>query len=186
MQFDPKDLEALAGALISKGAPILGGIVGGPFGALIGAVVPQIAEAFGLPGDAPAGQIASTVAAAPDASDKLSALEERHKVELEWAKLQVEQNNAELQVDGPPWLKFYYGGWRPAMGWLCGPILMAYVYVLVTLATFGVLKSPLTQEGFFSWFVMVVALPIFAGLAGLRTYERSTGVALDTLPIKKK
>jgi hypothetical protein len=175
MNFDPKDLEALAGALISKGAPILGGIIGGPFGALIGALVPQIAGAFGLPTDAPPSQVAAAIQAAPDASDKLAALEEANKTELAKLQLQADQNDAELKIEGPAFLRFYYGGWRPAMGWLAGPAIVAYQIAA------SISHLPLLPDGILASF-----LPVWVGLAGLRTYERYSGVALDTLAIKKK
>lgn len=75
LSFDPKDLEKLAGTLVSAGAPIIGGIVGGPFGAIIGGLVPQIAAQFGLAPDAPPSAVAAAVEADPQAGNKLAALE---------------------------------------------------------------------------------------------------------------
>jgi hypothetical protein len=174
MSFNAADLGPLAGALLKAGAPILGGIVGGPFGAMIGGLIPQIAEAFSLPSDAPPATVAASVAADPNASTKLATLEDTQKSALAWAHLQVEQNKDELAVEGPAWMKFFYGGWRPTMGWISGPILVAYQ--IAASAT----HLPLIPDGLLAW-----VTPIWIGLAGLRTYERYSGVALDTLPIKK-
>jgi hypothetical protein len=183
MGFDPKDLQALAGALISKGAPILGRLVGtavgGPLGTFIGGAVgdliPQIAQSVGLPADAPASQVAATVQAATSAPDALMALEEKNKTDLAMAQLQVDQNDAELHIEGPAALRFFYGGWRPAAGWLLCPIPAAYQIIA------SAAHLPLMPEGIWTLF-----LPVWVGIAGLRTYERYSGIALDTLNIKKK
>jgi hypothetical protein len=187
MQFDPKDLETLGGVLLTKGAPALANMLGGPIaGDIASILVPQLAQAFGLPADAPAPQVAAAVQADPNAADKLATFTEQNKFNLAVLQLQVDQNNTELKVDGPPWLKFFYGGWRPAMGWMCGPVLVLYCFVLVALDSFGLLKVPPTPQGFFAWVIMIIALPLWAGLAGLRTYERTSGVALDSVLSPKK
>jgi hypothetical protein len=177
--FDPKDLEALAGSLLQKGLPALGGLLGGPVGAVVGniaaSLVPQIAQAFGLAPDAPPAVVAATVSADPNAAGKLATLEDAQKNAIAWAQLQVDQNKDELTVDGPAWLKFFYGGWRPSAGWLLLPVPAIYQMVAYIAHV-----TPL-PDSFFAW-----SVPVWVGLAGLRTYERYSGVALDTLPIKKK
>jgi hypothetical protein len=175
MAFDPKDLAPLAGALLQAGAPILGGIIGGPFGAMVGGLLPQIAGAFGLPADAAPAQVTAAVQADPNAGSKLAALEEQHKTELALVQLQVDQNTTELKIEGPAFLRFYYGGWRPAAGWLLCPAPALY-QVIASAAHLPTLPDSL-------W---TLFLPVWVGLAGLRTYERYSGVALDTLNIKKK
>jgi hypothetical protein len=179
MSFNPADLEALAGSLLQKGLPALGALIGGPAGAVVGniaaSLVPQIAGAFGLAPDTTPAVVAATVASDPNASTKLATLEDAQKNALAWAHLQVEQNKDELTVDGPAWLKFFYGGWRPTMGWISGPILVAYQIAA------SAAHLPLIPDGLLAWIT-----PIWVGLAGLRTYERAQGVALDTLPIRKK
>lgn len=184
MLFDPKDLETLAGALVSKGAPILGRMVGtavgGPLGGFVGGAVgdliPQIAQTLGLPADADPAQVTAAVQAAPAAPNALVALEEKHKNDLAWAQLQVDQNNAELAVQGPSGLRFFYGGWRPAMGWLAGPVLLTYILVLFALG-----RAPLPTD------VLGLFISVWLALAGVRTFERFQGIALDSvLPAKKK
>jgi hypothetical protein len=183
MGFDPKDLQALAGALVSKGAPILGRLVGtavgGPLGTFVGGaigdLIPQIAQSVGLPADASPAVVASTVQAAPAAPDALLALEEKNKTDLALAQLQVDQNDAELHIEGPALLRFFYGGWRPAAGWLLCPIPAAYQLIA------SAAHLPLMSDGIWAAF-----LPVWVGIAGLRTYERYSGIALDTLAIKKK
>ena len=175
MAFDPKDLENLAAVVLKAGAPILGGLIGGPFGAIIGTLVPQIASAFGLAPDTPPAVIAATVQADPAASDKLAALESKQRDALAWAQLQVDQNNAELAAPGSGFLRFFYGAWRPSAGWLFGPIPALYQLIA------SAFHLPLLADGLWTAF-----LPVWIGLAGLRTYERYQGVALDTLPVKPR
>jgi hypothetical protein len=174
MNIDPKDLAPLAGALLSAGAPILGGIIGGPVGALVGSLLPQLAGAFGLAPDAAPAQIAAAVQADPNASSKLSAIEEQHKSELAWAQLQVDQNDAAMKIEGPAGLRFFYGGWRPMAGWVLCPV--PAVYQVIASAA----HLPMLPDNLWALF-----LPVWVGLAGLRTYERFSGVALDTLAISK-
>ena len=178
MAFDPKDLEALAASLLQKGLPILGGLIGGPAGAIAGnvagSVVGQLATALGLPADAPPATINAAVQSDPQVSEKLTALEDAQKTALTFAQLQVDQNNAELATPGPSWLRFYYGGWRPAAGWAFGPAIFLY-----QVTAFAVHLPPLPDTLVNSF------LLVWTSIAGLRTYERFTGVALDTLPIDK-
>jgi hypothetical protein len=178
MAFDPKDLEALAASLLQKGLPILGGLIGGPAGAIAGnvagSVVGQIAASLGLPADAPPATITERVTTDSQSSDKLASLEDARKTALAFAQLQVDQNNAELNAPGPSWLRFYYGGWRPAAGWAFGPAIFIY-----QVAAFAVHLPPLPDTLVNSF------LLVWTSIAGLRTYERFTGVALDTLPIDK-
>jgi hypothetical protein len=176
---DLKDLEALGATLLQKGLPILGGIIGGPVGGIIGnvagSVIGQLATTLGLPADAPPAVIQAAVQADPQASEKLSALEDAQKTALAFAQLQVDQNNAELATKtGSTGLDFFYGGWRPAMGWVSGPGILAY-----QIAAFAVGFPPL-PDALVNSFLLV-----WTSIAGLRTYERFTGVALDTLPIAK-
>lgn len=168
MSFDIKDLEPLIAVLVSKGAPILGGILGGPPGAVIGGLVGQLATSFGLPADSPPITVAQTIAADPAASGKLSPISDNYLAVLQ---LQVDQNNTELQVDGPWGLKLFYGGWRPAMGWLSGFVMAAYAIVAAGFNLHFVPDS----------LVSTYFLPIFLTLVGARTYERATGVSLDSV-----
>lgn len=179
MAFDPKDLEALAASLIEKGLPVLGGLIGGPAGAVAGnvisGVVGEIATSFGLAPDATPAVVAATVAADPQAGDKLAALEDKHKTDLALMQLQVDQNNAELTQPGPGFLRFFYGGWRPGAGWLLCPL--PTLYQIVAFATH---LTPL-PDAFFAY-----ALPVWVALAGVRTYERVSGVSLDTIAVRPR
>ena len=171
MTFDPRELEPLAGALLKAGAPILGGIIGGPFGAIIGALLPQVASVFGLPLDAPPVAVAAAVAADPQAADKLSGLEEAHKDALASAQLQVDQNGAELSMPGTALQRVFWGGWRPAMGWIAGPLVLAYQ---IAAATMGGRLIPIEVFG--------PTMALWTALAGLRTSEKWQGVAATMMP----
>lgn len=176
MSFTIQDLAPLAGVLVEKGLPAIAEMLGGPIaGSVASLVVPQIAQAFGLPADAPPAQVAAAVQADPNADSKLATFSEQNKLVLAMMQIQADQNRDELNVDGPPWMKFFYGGWRPAMGWTSGPGIL--VYQIVAFAT-GVAPLPdsLVNSFLFTW----------ASIAGLRTYERATGVSLDSILTKKK
>ena len=174
MSFDPNDLEKLAGTLVSAGAPILGGLIGGPFGAIVGSLLPQVAGALGLEPDARPAAINAVVAADPQAAGKLAELEEAQKDALASARLQVDQNEAELGLAGPVWARLLYSAWRPLMGWISGPVLMAYQIGAVT---FG--GRPVPMETF------APAMALWTALAGLRTSEKWQGVAAP-LPMAAK
>lgn len=175
--FNPKDLENLFGALVQAGVPMVASAFGGPLaGAAVSAVLPEIAAALGLDPAAPPAAVAAAVAADPQAAgDKLAALEDKRKTELAVMQLQVDQNNVELTQPGPGFLRFFYGGWRPAAGWLLLPVPTFYQIIACAV------HLALLPDSFF-----VFAVPVWISLAGIRTYERIQGVSLDTLALRPR
>jgi hypothetical protein len=86
--MDWKDLAAT----VSKAAPLLGTLVGGPAGGAAGTAVKLIAGALGVEESPQA--IEAEIRANPDAYMKLKEIEATHKVEIE--KLIIEQERMRL------------------------------------------------------------------------------------------
>lgn len=83
----------------------------------------------------------------------------------------------------------FVAGWRPFVGWVCGSAL-AYNYILQPLLQFGIVASgvelniaslPILNSGE----LMTVLLGML-GLGGLRTYEKTLGVASHAKPANDK
>jgi len=89
------DWKKLGKQVVSAGAPILGGVLGGPGGATIGAMV---ASLFGADPNDP-NDIAIKMAADPEAAIKLRKLELDNKVELEKLYLQDVQSARQREVE---------------------------------------------------------------------------------------
>jgi hypothetical protein len=96
---------------------------------------------------------------------------DRHAQEL--ALAQVEVNKAEAASNS-----VWKGGWRPFVGWVCGAAF-AYHFVLQPLAIFGLAAygmevPPLPN---FDMGQLMTVLMGMLGLGGLRSFEKSKGVA---------
>ena len=86
------DWKDVAGA-VAKSAPMLGGLLGGPPGAAVGAVGAMIASALGVGGSAD--EVAQALTVNPDAAVKLKQIEADRQVELQ--KLVAQQAIAASQ-----------------------------------------------------------------------------------------
>jgi len=102
---------------------------------------------------------------------EISTMADRHAQEL--ALAQVEVNKAEA-ASGSVWK----GGWRPFVGWVCGTAF-AYHFVIQPLAIFIVaaygMEIPALPE--FDMGQLMTVLMGMLGLGGLRSFEKSKGVA---------
>ena len=102
---------------------------------------------------------------------EISTMADRHAQEL--ALAQVEVNKAEA-ASGSVWK----GGWRPFVGWMCGTAF-AYHFVIQPLAIFIVaaygMEIPALPE--FDMGQLMTVLMGMLGLGGLRSFEKSKGVA---------
>lgn len=102
---------------------------------------------------------------------EISTMADRHAQEL--ALAQVEVNKAEA-ASGSVWK----GGWRPFVGWVCGTAF-AYHFVIQPLAIFVVaaygMEIPALPE--FDMGQLMTVLMGMLGLGGLRSFEKSKGVA---------
>jgi len=87
------DWKDVAGT-VARSAPMLGGLLGGPPGAAVGAVGAMIASALGV-GNAPE-EVSQALAVNPDAAVKLKQIESDRQVELQ--KLVTSQALAEIQA----------------------------------------------------------------------------------------
>jgi len=102
---------------------------------------------------------------------EISTMADRHAQQL--ALAQVEVNKAEA-ASGSVWK----GGWRPFVGWMCGTAF-AYHFVIQPLAIFIVaaygMEIPALPE--FDMGQLMTVLMGMLGLGGLRSFEKSKGVA---------
>lgn len=85
------DLKKIASTVISKGAKILGNVIGGPVG---GAVTNIVASVFKADPD-DSDDIISKINADPDAATKLMEIENKHRERLE--ELSIEASKVELE-----------------------------------------------------------------------------------------
>jgi hypothetical protein len=81
------------GGTVAKAAPILGGLVGGPAGAAVGAL---IAAKFGVDNTPEA--VSTALATNPDAYVKLKEIEANNKVQLQQLIVAAEQNRLAAQT----------------------------------------------------------------------------------------
>ena len=102
---------------------------------------------------------------------EISTMADRHAQDL--ALAQIEVNKAEA-ASGSVWK----GGWRPFVGWVCGTAF-AYHFVIQPLAIFVVaaygMEIPALPE--FDMGQLMTVLMGMLGLGGLRSFEKSKGVA---------
>lgn len=167
------DLEAfkpLADVLLEKGVPLLANmLVPGIGGTIASAVVPSIAEAFGLSSTASPSEVAATVAADPDAVTKLEAVKDKHRELLQFAEQTLTDNQGALALEPTFAGRLFVGGWRPAMGWVG---VLSVIYQIFA----SVLKLTLLPTDIFA-----IALGAWTALAGVRGIEMVKGVAHTTL-----
>ena len=112
----------------------------------------------------------------PDADERhrlafeISTLAEKPAHEI--AKAQIEVNKAEASNHS-----MFVSGWRPAVGWICA-IGLATNYLFVPICNFilTINKHPITVPPLDLTEMMPVLLGML-GLGGLRTWEKTQGVA---------
>jgi hypothetical protein len=102
---------------------------------------------------------------------EISTMADRHAQDL--ALAQIEVNKAEAASNS-----VWKGGWRPFVGWVCGTAF-AYHFVIQPLAIFVVaaygMEIPELPE--FDMGQLMTVLMGMLGLGGLRSFEKSKGVA---------
>ena len=109
---------------------------------------------------------------AQQADAKLKLLELQQSGELASMTAQTDINKVEASNPS-----LFVSGWRPAIGWVCALALL-YQYLLRPLATsilpaFNIAMPPLMGLDDNLWQLMMGML----GMGGLRTYEKTQGVA---------
>lgn len=102
---------------------------------------------------------------------EISTMADRHAQQL--ALAQIEVNKAEAASNS-----VWKGGWRPFVGWVCGTAF-AYHFVIQPLAIFGLaaygMEVPPLPD--FDMGQLMTVLMGMLGLGGLRSFEKSRGVA---------
>lgn len=106
------------------------------------------------------------------ANAKLELIKLQQSGELATMTAQTDINKVEASSSS-----LFVSGWRPAIGWVCA-LALAYQYLLRPLsgsisAIFGVTIPPLPGLDDNLWQLMMGML----GMGGLRTYEKTQGVA---------
>ncbi len=106
------------------------------------------------------------------AEQKLAAEKALRDALQGWDDQQAKINQAEAGS-----ASLFVAGWRPFVGWCCGAAL-AYTYILAPMAVFvaqfaGVVppKLPVLDGNLYELLIAML------GMAGLRSYERTIGVA---------
>jgi len=102
---------------------------------------------------------------------EIATMAERHAQEV--AKGQMEVNKAEAQSGS-----IFKGGWRPFIGWTCGAAF-AYHFILQPFLVFIITAAGLDMPALPD-FDMESLMPVLLGmlgLGGMRSFEKSKGVA---------
>jgi hypothetical protein len=112
----------------------------------------------------------------PDAGEKQKLAHEiatmAQKMAHESAMAQVEVNKEEAKHSS-----VFVSGWRPFVGWVCGSALM-YHFILQPMLTFALALSGVSVDlPVFDMNSLLTVLMGMLGLGGLRTYEKSKGIA---------
>ena len=102
---------------------------------------------------------------------EIATMSERHAHEL--AKGQLEINKAEAAHQS-----MFVAGWRPFVGWTCS-VALCWHFVLAPVSIFiaGYAGATLPDLPKFDMNSLMTVLLGMLGLGGLRTYEKTKGVA---------
>lgn len=121
------------------------------------------------------------------ATDLITTDKERLQMAIEDRKLDLEEKRID-QATGMAQVEvnkieagsasLFKGGWRPFVGWVCG-FALAYHFILQPFLIFAIVATgadlpPLPQ---FDMSTLMTVLMGLLGLGGLRTFEKSKGVA---------
>jgi hypothetical protein len=97
---------------------------------------------------------------------EIATMAENHAQEI--ALAQIDLNKAEASSDS-----VFKGGWRPAIGWICGMALfwsfILQPFLTFFLVAFGVELAPLPELNTADLMPILLGM---LGLGGLRTYEK--------------
>lgn len=156
-------------ATVAKSAPMLGGLLGGPAGAAVGAVGSMIASALGVSSTPDAVSQALTVN--PDAAVKLADIERQRQVDLQQLVVQAANNqlqaeaavvatvNATMQTEtkSEHWASWL---WRPFLGFVTGVMIFGCYFVL------PLLKVPVPAVPESVWMLLASILGVASWFRG--------------------
>jgi hypothetical protein len=178
------DLTSLANVLIKAGAPILGGVVGGPAGAaILPVIVNSIGQMLGLPEDATAEDVETAIVTNPQGAQAAQQAEQqigKTAMEIEAAMMETVNQTARLELQSDSWFVRHA---RPFNIWVIGMVTLGFGLCFVVATGYAVfykdvaaLNILLVNAG-----VLGVLLAPCAAVAGLsawgRTKEKLAGVA---------
>ena len=89
------------------------------------------------------------------------------------AQIQVNQNEAKHS-------SVFVAGWRPFVGWVCGFALLYHFIAQPVIVLFTGIETPTFDMG-----TLTTVLMGMLGLGGLRTFEKSKGIARGGINGKK-
>ncbi|CAB5220124.1 Holin of 3TMs, for gene-transfer release [uncultured Caudovirales phage] len=112
--------------------------------------------------------------------EKIQLQLEGRKLDLEQMKIEQANNLAQVDVNKTEAASsnLFVSGWRPYIGWICGFALM-YASILEPMARFAA-KVGFGYAGVFPEIDTTLTMQVLfglLGLAGMRTYEKTQGVA---------
>ena len=112
--------------------------------------------------------------------DKDQAAKLAHEIATMSEKMANEQMLAQLEVNKAEAASgsLFKGGWRPAIGWICGLALfwsfILQPFLVFFLLVFGVDMPPLPELNTSDLMPILLGM---LGLGGLRTFEKTKGVS---------
>jgi len=116
--------------------------------------------------------------------DKIPDVNERRRLEAQAesqlleAATQLVQAQVAVNLKEAEHPSIFVSGWRPAIGWICGAglawefVIRQFVVWIAFLYGFDVSDPPALDTG-----TLMTLLLGMLGIAGMRTFEKSTGVA---------
>lgn len=172
------DWKDLAGA-VGRHAPVLGGLLAGPGGAAVGALVASVLGTGASPDE-----VSQALTVSPDAAVRLKELEAKKQVELQSLLVQaesarlaaevsaIESVNATMraEVAAEHWPSYT---WRPFCGFIFGTMFLGVYFVL------PLCKLPVPAVPFEAWMAM-------GGVLGVASWFRGKAQADPMNPAVNK
>ena len=104
---------------------------------------------------------------------EIATLAEKQAHAQVMAQIQVNQNEAKHS-------SVFVAGWRPFVGWVCGFALLYHFIAQPVIVLFTGIETPTFDMG-----TLTTVLMGMLGLGGLRTFEKSKGIARGGINGKK-